>query len=165
MLSYKGEHFNTLLLGDHNGEYAIPKTPGGAYNIEEIFNRFDLENIFGEEAVEELLKHVPEELNEDFSYIWLVEGMYSQLLVTFNAFCRKVMADKTGGDDDTFDYWPSAMHVLQQFANDLDKINPDNKHYEQLRQAYLNYITTFGRVPEYHFDDTDIIPEEASKDE
>ena len=29
------------------------------------------------------------------------------------------------GDDDVFDYWPSAMDMLWEFAQDLDTIAPD----------------------------------------
>lgn len=61
--------------------------------------------------------------------------------------------DTPSGDDDTYDYWPKSLDVLQTFARDLDSATGTTRLLDKLRRRYLAHLVVRGcSVSEYHFD-------------
>ena len=159
----------TLLLSDYHTEYPLPEV--GTCKPDIVFDGDALEDIFGEEAVIQLWRHAPKPLADEFGdmyhlHIWHVAGSYDQIAEVLDAFCKTIFAPPQyspkydfflhtpSGDDDAFDYWPIAVDLAKQIANDLDTINPEGKQYEKLRQRYIDFINKGGSIIEFNFDDT-----------
>jgi hypothetical protein len=62
-------------------------------------------------------------------------------------------ADYTpGGDDDSFDYYPSAIRVLYEMALDLTTMTGHERYLNRYRAVIRNVIATAGPVDEWEFD-------------
>jgi hypothetical protein len=53
-----------------------------------------------------------------------------------------------GGDDDTFDYWPSGMRLLYQLAIDLDELSKDfnDDHHRGIAVSKTRYLDRYNEV-------------------
>jgi hypothetical protein len=148
----------TLHIADMHGEYVLPtdapKTEEGfRARISCVINYSALEELMGEEETTEYLLHMPKKLQDVYGSemvdVWSLAGSYNQLLWVFNEFAHSLFANETGGDDDTFDYWPSAMTVAWQIACDLDEAVPEGDVRGLLKIGYSAFVQEFGEVMEY----------------
>jgi hypothetical protein len=179
------EHHNdyiSLWLTDYHTDYPLPDNiPNTIVDI--IFDGNALEEIFGPDAMTELWKHAPkaitDEYGEDMYYmhLWQVSGSYDAISQVLDAFTNRVFAPPKysptydfflhtpSGDDDAFDYWPTAVDLAKQIAIDLDSINPDGKQYQQLRDKYIAFIKKGGTISEFNFDESTVADEDISEEE
>lgn len=142
----------TLHIADMHGEYTLPTNPPrspvyGDAHIYTLISFSALEKLMGDGPTEDYLnKHLPQELQDVYGSalvdVWELYGTHDQLVWVFDEFCGKLFEKETGGDDDTFDYWPSAMTVAYQLACDLNRLGI-------LKARYAEYIVNFGEVMEY----------------
>lgn len=135
----------------------IPKcSKGFSTRIKCIWDGSAIAELTGDE---ELWTKLPIELTggSDPGYVHYIQGSFTQLQYIFKAFYPTLFTHEIGGDDNIFDYWPDLMCLAQAFAHDLDAIaNIGPGHLTELRNAYLRFIETSGRVPEYNFDEADV---------
>ena len=57
-----------------------------------------------------------------FGSLYSVHGSIADHRKLFTEFATACNEGPIGGDDDTFDYWPSAMDMLEVYARDLAKL-------------------------------------------
>jgi hypothetical protein len=115
-----------------------------------------------------LMTFFPKPLRGDGA-IWKITGSYKQLIEIADKYADNVLGPGhfghgPSGDDDTFDYWPGAMEMLQNMVIDLDTIaGGGTKHYDALRKRYRKWLRDVVQepIPEYNFDGFDkALPEE-----
>jgi hypothetical protein len=145
----------TLHIADLHGEYVLPSNPPGGYSrVYCIIDYFRLEQLMGEGPTDDYLNAaMPQKLQDVFGSaqvdVWELFGTYDQLQWVFLEFLNKIFDHETGGDDDIFDYWRSAMTVAWQLANDLDEAYKSGENVDHLKVRYAEYIDKFGEVMEY----------------
>lgn len=157
-----------LLITDNHTEYPLPdpETIGKLDCMYEpkmtiVVDQYMLEELTGDDRlVARLIEALPEGVDKGgIGYLWAIDATEAQIKAIFAAFMDSIFARETGGDDDTFDYWPNAIDMAQQIALDLDTINDANNARAELRTRYLAFIKQFGRVMEFSYDQQDIDPE------
>jgi hypothetical protein len=168
----------------HDGFYARIHCIYSEYNLEDLLTHDELMPgrggyIGGDHPIMQIIiDALPDELcdiwydegrkvKQSPGHVWELHGDQSQLVYIFRAFTSSIFSRETGGDDDTFDYWPNAVDMSQQMARDLDTMysNGTTTYYDELRNAYLAYIATHGRVTDFQFDADDIGDDDDDDDD
>lgn len=142
-----------LLICDYHKEYALPDIP--ELRVETIYDPYALSDLLNDNdaTLEALFNAFPQELKDEMgdehNTIYKTHGSYALHLEMLHQFTKQIFLSATGGDDDTFDYWPTAIGIARQLAKDLDEIMATTIHTDDLYSAYQSYVIEFGRVPEY----------------
>lgn len=149
----------TLYIKEYHGEYPppndtdIPKDKEGfsariltvwdTYNIEQLLWNRNAKHAQKDEAAVEgllkpLLKRIADRFEGDFDgeFVYEIRGNIDQLTIIFTKWVHSVTSVNTGGDCDTFDYHPSALQALYDFAIDLDDITRTRRFTKHLAKAY-----------------------------
>lgn len=155
--------YYVLYLTEYHGEYPIDadiyrtplKTNGFSARVECIWNGFEVgeaARAFGgdedsitssdDDKMEPMLFPDLRKTPEDpaIGHIYRLQGDLTQLNDIFTRYLREVGNGPSGGDDDTFDYWPSAFEMLWAFAKDLDKINGNKAATDDVRAAFRKIL-------------------------
>lgn len=145
-----------LLLDAGHGEYMLPKDiVANSWLVEEY---------------EDNAERLPEEYRwyldlDGWETVLLVEGDVHAIALGFYQLAMDLdpsmdPANYTpGGDDDTFDYWPSGMRLLHALALDLDRLtsnmtdprrgaaNPNGERYlERYRQIVFEALERYRQI-------------------
>jgi hypothetical protein len=163
----------TLHIADYHGEYQLPtnppRTPNGVRaRVDTLIDASRLEDLMGEEETNTYLSHMPQQLQDVYGdthiYVHELYGTFNQLLWIFNHFCNRLFRapytteyeghiltiSTPSGDDDTFDYWPSAVTMAYQLACDLDTLRPDCIYVkDDLKARYERHVKKYGEIDEY----------------
>src|ERR1700734_1259194 len=131
----------TLHIADMHGEYQLRTTELRGHHstarVSVIIDAHRLREFMGEDVTEIYLSSMPQKLQGVFGSsevdVWELWGSYTQLLAVFDDFCDEIFKPAyevmgmtittPSGDDDTYDYWPTAMTVAWQLACDLDEVH------------------------------------------
>lgn len=124
-----------LCIADYHLEYPIPHPKVKGYTRCELFyNAGIVEDLRTELEVEpgDFHPFPGLELRYNGHYepemsLWLIQGSIENLARIWAAFHATLVEGPSGGDDDSFDYWPAAVDMLITFAHDLVELDPSYK--------------------------------------
>lgn len=150
-----------MLICDGHREYDLPAISG--LRIDTIFAPFELSALLNDadEPITALFNAFPKELQNEmqgnvFTTVYKTHGSFDAHVQLLREFTKVVFTDETGGDDDTYDYWPTAIGMCRSIATDLDKLRPapnnSSTFTDELYAAYQQYVRTYGAVDEYFWD-------------
>ena len=161
----------TFVLNAGHAEYTLPEGHTGKHEavddhalVATIWDPHNLsvcdEGLFGNDddrllqAAKLVLQPVLDNKATNWDPTW--ENLY--VVYARRAGCERLLkgllADMTdpGGDDDVFDYWPSACRMAHAFASDLDRLTGKDI-YTALYRNMLIEVRGKQRDPEYFDDD------------
>jgi hypothetical protein len=86
--------------------------------------------------------------------LWLLQGSLSGLAGVFDRHAQNLMGG-SGGDDDTFDYWPNAFEMLMMMAQDLIDLGHKSPQYliGQVERVITSAIAVNGPLKEWEAED------------
>lgn len=155
-----------LLIADYHLEY--PFEPTTKAHVELIWTPGELDSV-----LENIHGHPNEDLIEKFAEaafgpleqlygmhyqtgmnLWLLQGDLGGLMSVWERHAQNLMGG-SGGDDDTYDYWPNAFEMLMELTADLIRLDFRNPDYliGKVQRVVLSAIALNGPPAEWEAED------------
>lgn len=127
----------TIFVNIRHGEYGLPNIESKHYPMKFEYYTLDTDNWGSKDNVKDLrTSNVPitvwkplEDEYGSWGTFLTVEGLLYGHFEAFSVFAGTLMPSldpsgyRPGGDDDFFDYYPSGLDALREYALDLDELN------------------------------------------
>lgn len=123
-----------LLWSGHTGEGYLSPLLDGAYkpDLPRRFVLLDLDQLEEMPFIRIEDEDVPSWMDASFGTLVHISGTDAEMKNLFDLIADAVEDGPQGADDDTFDYWPSAVDAVEVFAKDMFSTTRDSHYMARL---------------------------------
>lgn len=130
MIVEDGEHYKGILLYSLHPEgyddmFYTPKWRSGFARSHTIADFYHMNEVGLEipSSWEEKLQGIGSFMDTTFGNLFFVSGTVQDHVALCNEFFQSLKDGPHGGDDDTYDYWPAATEMFEDYCRDIANWN------------------------------------------